>query len=800
MTSIACRTFKRSVFCSRKQKDKILEASFCATMWHEGGFFMASYHLRVKNDTQPSGKKVSAKSHVDYIFREDGKAHADYINREGAQKDRTDCVFKGSQLPKWAKGSAQKFFSAATRYEDKGNRRYKEIELSLPNELTLEQNREIVGRFIKNHLANHYYAYAIHEKAGELSGERHPHVHIMFSERLIDDVERIKERPACKYFRRAARPLKGEQVASFERRREHGAPKAPKWHDKKYLCEMRADYARIQNEVLSANGYSIRVDHRTLKAQEQEAERNGDFFLSKVCKRTPEEYIGIVSAHKEEGLAAGVRSYRERVQSKQTVLFQADVKQKLEQEFEIKEMIRRAELETFVLLKSEGYKKANLESEPLRNLNEVILSGLARINRRKKDLVSVSNAIERAQSEYLTESERKLFLDYKSRVGERHNLVMLLEELQALNESKPNQQQVFREIESGIQRKIIELDDLFFQLRPELRAIEEKLQSSYRRKNVELVAHGKLQANLVIWRELRKTSEELLRNVAVLRGQIGVREVPKTTFTAKEIRDNLYRQYRSLKAEYERATENRNRLRFKIISPKRAMVIAKNVFVQGAFKKLRVEQYAYKKAKSKYEREMLENRNREMFFNNTNWTNIGEKVQEQYYLTKEKIRLETTRQKLAQTQSYLDSESVRLETLCQTEEAQEKIVLIAAGVLRKNLKVAHEYEESKKRVSDLWQKTQETKKRFQTLDNGYSRLKKNREYRVIRSASDSAKTSTLQEDELVKIIADALLGEKYAVALVARSTGNNLEMEKDWELMSELDKDAFIQKRMVREL
>ena len=116
------------------------------------------------------------------------------------------------------------------------------------------------------------------------------------------------------------------------------------------------------------------------------------------------------------------------------------------------------------------------------------------------------------------------------------------------------------------------------------------------------------------------------------------------------------------------------------------------------------------------------------------------------------------------------------------------------------MKVAHEYEESKKRVSDLWQKPQETKKRFQTLDNGYSRLKKNREYRVIRSASDSAKTSTLQEDELVKIIADALLGEKYAVALVARSTGNNLEMEKDWELMSGLDKDAFIQKRMVREL
>lgn len=69
----------------------------------------------------------------------------------------------------------------------------------------MEQNREIVDRFIGEYLQNHYYAYAIHDKIGELSNQRHPHVHIMFSERLIDDVEKIKERPAYKYFSRAAK-------------------------------------------------------------------------------------------------------------------------------------------------------------------------------------------------------------------------------------------------------------------------------------------------------------------------------------------------------------------------------------------------------------------------------------------------------------------------------------------------------------------------------------------------------------------------------------------------------------------
>lgn len=50
------------------------------------------------------------------------------------------------------------------------------------------------------------------------------------------------------------------------------------------------------------------------------------------------------------------------------------------------------------------------------------------------------------------------------------------------------------------------------------------------------------------------------------------------------------------------------------------------------------------------------------------------------------------------------------------------------------------------------------------------------------------------------LIADAILFEPEAVQLVARSNGNNLEMEKDWELMSELDKDELIDKKIVREL
>lgn len=95
---------------------------------------------------------------------------------------------------------------------------------------------------------------------------------------------------------------------------------------------------------------------------------------------------------------------------------------------------------------------------------------------------------------------------------------------------------------------------------------------------------------------------------------------------------------------------------------------------------------------------------------------------------------------------------------------------------------------------------QETKKRFNALDSGYWRLKKNYVYRVIQSSNDSMKTASLEKSDLLGIIADALLGESYAVQLVARLDGNNLEMNKTWELMSELDKDEFIRKKIIREL
>ena len=221
---------------------------------------------------------------LDNVYAE---SHVEYINREKAFENRGGCIFHSHRLPKWAKEDPKKFFKMADKYEGIGNRRYMEIEFALPNELkTVEQYRQIIDAFIEKHLKDHYYAYAIHDKIGVMSnGQHHPHVHIMFSERLIDEVEKKKERPAKYFFKYPARKKKDGKEPTFEEKYRRGAPKNRNWADKSFLSVIRADFAKIQNEVLAKNGYSIRVDHRTLKAQKADAEKNGDTFLAKLLNR-----------------------------------------------------------------------------------------------------------------------------------------------------------------------------------------------------------------------------------------------------------------------------------------------------------------------------------------------------------------------------------------------------------------------------------------------------------------------------------------------------------------------------------
>ena len=65
--------------------------------------------------------------------------------------------------------------------------------------------------------------------------------------------------------------------------------------------------------------------------------------------------------------------------------------------------------------------------------------------------------------------------------------------------------------------KIFDLQKSMVDMNPKFREVEENLKNPYRLKNVHLITHNILKNNLEILNELKKMSEELLRDTQELK-------------------------------------------------------------------------------------------------------------------------------------------------------------------------------------------------------------------------------------------------------------------------------------------
>ena len=294
---------------------------------------------------------------------------------------------------------------------------------------------------------------------------------------------------------------------------------------------------------------------------------------------------------------------------------------------------------------------------------------------------------------------------------------------------------------------------------------------------------------------MAKTSEGILSQCQNLEEKSAV--VIPEVFSISDLKENLRLQYRSLKVQQEKSENKLADLRAKIISPSRALLIAKNKFLKGDLKKLNAEKRKYEKAEKKLDSDFKFYEEEKFIFDNTNWKNSAEKFQQFYYLTKSKIELEHRQEEIKKWKKNLEDETNRLENLCTLDSEKEKIGIIAASILCKNLPIAQAFEKEKEQFAIVKKNLKLCKERLDFISDCHP--KKKNFYRVIDKANLPRKTSE-DQNAIIALIADALRGEKNAVPLVARSSGNNLEMEKTWELMSDLDKDEVLHQKIFRNL
>lgn len=232
---------------------------------------MASFHLSIK-----SGKKGTAKE------------HAKYISRQGSHSKRGDLIATGhGNMPTWAKDNPDAFWKASDEHERKNGASYRELEIALPGELHFEQNQELVRQFAQDMLGSKPFQFAIHAPDAAIDGkEKNMHVHLMFSDRADDGIERTAEQT----FRRF-NPNHPERGG---RRKDSGGRNRMTLRDE--TVETRRMCAELQNSALAAAGHDARVDHRSLRDQGIDREPERHLGPARVRNMQKEEKEQVVEA------------------------------------------------------------------------------------------------------------------------------------------------------------------------------------------------------------------------------------------------------------------------------------------------------------------------------------------------------------------------------------------------------------------------------------------------------------------------------------------------------------------------
>jgi hypothetical protein len=310
---------------------------------------MAHYHASVK-----SGPKGTGADHAQYIER-GGRFTAEKYGAIGESE-------RGN-LPEWARGSAARFFAAADEHERANGSAYREFELALPRELNDRQRGELVRGFVAQEIGErHAYVWAIHEPRGE-----NPHVHIMFSERTRDGIERGE----ALYFKRANSKAP-ERGGCAKSQAFSGGMTGPQ--RQAALEAFRERWAAAQNLAFERAALAVRVDHRTLEAQgiEREAGQHRGPAVSGIEARGQ---VAEVSARRE-----AERALRQEAARPQHQGLVAELREVTRAEVAVERVAARERRE--LLPETDGALRKGLEREVEADRREQIARVEAQVERR----------------------------------------------------------------------------------------------------------------------------------------------------------------------------------------------------------------------------------------------------------------------------------------------------------------------------------------------------------------------------------------------------------------------------------
>ena len=237
-------------------------------------------HLNVKTGSRTTGQSAAAKY--------------DYISRDGryarACQDEVVHIESGS-MPAFASSDARAYWAAADSHERSNGRLFRSLTAALPNSLDLAGRLKLARSFAAHVTAGQMpYTLAVHAGLSkEPAVADNPHLHLVFSERVNDGVERAAEQ----WFRRAA-PAARDPASGGARKSERTKPR-------EWLEETRQAWAAEMNLAFGRAGVADRVTAESHAAQLARAREAGDAEEEqRLLLNPPSEHIGPAAKHRWE--------------------------------------------------------------------------------------------------------------------------------------------------------------------------------------------------------------------------------------------------------------------------------------------------------------------------------------------------------------------------------------------------------------------------------------------------------------------------------------------------------------------
>lgn len=759
---------------------------------------MAFYHCSIKTSKDKKGNFIPGKKHADYINREGeykdydnkvGLAHAEYINREKdfARQEflrkHGQCVYKANKLPKWAKGNPSEFFKSADVYGRKNKASYREFELALQEELTLEQNIEIVNTILNNHkyFQDKYYAVAIHDKQAALdSNKQQIHCHIMVSDKMIDDIEKTNERPPEQFFKTYCRV-----------NTDKGGAKVDRYFSKdnfgKNLTHFRKYYCDVTNAVFRKYGIDKTIDHKSLKMQREEALRNGDYVRAEILNRPAEQYIGTIASYdKNDPTVQKLLEKRAYIAERTNLILAAS-----ETEKNIKDTILIDKINSSI-------KEANdvidercntLESKvaDISILKNDILFLLNQIKETSKDVLSFEEAKALAKYDLMTKDEKALtnkLLNFNQKSIELQNKIV-----------NTDNDKIRQQLDNELEKTNKAISALKVQLRP----TNKKFTQSAFKAKVTKKANYLLLENAPLREKLELLKDKLDVQTANLKQILkeNIINLPAQSYSAKEVKTILDNLVIDVKNSLEYKQQEYKSLTSRVISPQRAREMAYNVATNHKYRELKEAKRLIAKEKIKLEQEA------KPLINQLEYV---QKFDDSYSLNQVKQQLQpyiTKYHELNVKEQDVFTKFNELEVFINAPEQQEKIKSIIEGILTKNSPIKYQCDSLRGQISSLKIELKELKNLSVGVNNQV-RLDKNTNFKYsikLQTGTTSVANisgGSISSSDTIKLLAQAFNGVEGAIPLVAKIDEQTDEV-LDYKHLNIVDKRAKRSNAILKE-